>query len=332
MVMITVPADRPPSHPVVASTPVHPIETTCNYGSYHDLRHRRDHPERQSVLNAFLQQPHLYADRARRLRSCGDNAWLYRHKTNRSVRLATNFCHDRWCPACQRSRRHTVATILTETVSAAAKQTPERGVSLLTLTIRASQQPLPTQIRRLRHAFALLRRRAFFASRCSGGVVALEITFNKETLDWHPHLHVLMIARYIRHEHLKQHWQQITGDSYVVGIERVPAPFVGVRYISKYITKPITLTDLPAWHILELVDAFKGIRLYSLFGDLRQVDLPDRAQRDPFDPDEWESLGSVVDHIGRANAGDPAAYAILVHLGFYGSDADPDPQNELEFR
>lgn len=320
-----------PFPPVVASTSVHPKETTCNYSSYHALRHRMDHPERESVLSALLQDPDHYSERAARLRACGDNAWLYRHKTTGHVRLASSYCHDRFCPACQRSHRHTVSSTLRDVVSAAQRQTPARGLTLLSLTLRSSTSPLKSQCRRLRHAFGLLRRRSFFASRSSGGVVALEITFNSDELTWHPHLHVLMIADYIRHEDLKRHWQRITGDSYVLDIQRVRTPAKGVRYISKYISKPMNLTALPAWFILELVASFKGVRLYSLFGTLRNAELPERAEREPFNPDDWEPLGSVVDHIHRANQGDIAAYAILAHLGFYGPDADPDPQHELEF-
>lgn len=310
---------------------VHPSETTCKYHSYHDFRHRRDHSERSAVLAAMLERPEQYEQRAEALRECGGDAWLWKHKRTGQIKVRTNFCHDRWCPACQRSRRHTLVKKLQHAVEAIGKANTEFGLSLLTVTLRSSRRPLREQMRHLRHAFAVLRRRSFFDDACLGGVVSCEITFNHDTLEWHPHLHVLLIARFIRHATIRQHWAQITRGSTIVDIRRVPAAYVGVRYVSKYMTKPVALLPLPTWFRLELIEAFNGRRLYSVFGKVAAAAVPEKAEREPFVLEDWDQLGSVTLYIKYANAGDLRAREVLGQIGLYTENWQDNPQSEMEF-
>lgn len=319
------------AEPSSSVTSVHPQETKCKWASYSDFRHRTDHSERSAVISAMLQHPDQYAERAETLRSCGDNAWIYQHKRTTEIRVRSNYCHDRWCPACARGRRHTISETLRHAVSNACKTHTGYGLSLLTLTLRSSTRPLREQMTHLRSAFALLRRRSFFASACLGGLVACEVTLNTDTLEWHPHLHCLLITKYIRRTDLVRHWAQITKGSHVLDIRRVPAAYNGVNYITKYITKPVTLLPLDNWHRLEAIQAFTGRRMYSIFGILRNTEIPEKAEREPFIAEDWHDLGSVTDYIRKANAGDKSAVMVLAKIGFYTETHYDNPQRELEF-
>ena len=47
-------------------------------------------------------------------------------------------------------------------------------------------------------------------SRVAGGVVACDLTFNEETMTWHPHLHALMDSPWINWGEMRDTWQAIT--------------------------------------------------------------------------------------------------------------------------
>lgn len=317
----------------VASTPthVHPLQTKCKFASYQDFRHRRDHSERSAVLKAMRMAPQFFQERPAALRDCGSNAWLYKHKATGKIKVRTNFCGDRWCPACQRSHRHTVSTHLQAAVEAAQKAAPALGLSMLTLTVRSGTRSLAEQLTHLRSSFALLRRRTFFADACAGGIVSCEVTLNAQTLEWHPHLHVLLVARYIRHQQIREHWTRITGGSHVLHIGRLPSVHAGVVEVSKYITKPTALLGLPTWHRLEIMQAFKSRRLYSMFGTLRKTPVPEKPTREPFVDADWEMLGSVTMYIKCANGGDREAADVLGQIGLYTENWQDHPQSEMEF-
>jgi len=183
---------------------------------------------------------------AKALRECrGGDA--YRDAGCGAYLVRPRSCHVRLCPDCERSRSSRFVHRLAELVDAMARPV------FWTFTIpNVPRGELVDGIDVLLEAFRGLRRRAMFAGgacreqihatcthprrhradlvaecRCgactgcrecvhrevAGGVYSIEVTWNAERGDWHPHLHALMDAPYIRWAELRDAWRGATCDA-----------------------------------------------------------------------------------------------------------------------
>ena len=130
-------------------------------------------------------------------------------------------CRVRVCPDCERARSarlaHRFADLTldmarpifwTFTVPNVAPDQLERGVDWLL------------------ESFRRLRRRGIFTGRkclgdpsctghkpAAGGVYALEVTYNEKRADWHPHVHALLDAPFIRWAEMRAAWRAVTCDA-----------------------------------------------------------------------------------------------------------------------
>lgn len=170
----------------------------------------------------------------------------YREATCGTYLVRPRSCHVRLCPDCERSRSARFVARLDELVAAMARPV------FWTFTIpNVAPGALVAGIDVLLEAFRGLRRRGMFAGgacrerahpcthprrhraelmaecRCgacigcrecvhapvAGGVYSIEVTWNPERRDWHPHLHALMDAPWIRWSELRDAWRAATCDA-----------------------------------------------------------------------------------------------------------------------
>lgn len=225
--------------------------------------------------------------------------WLFRHKTNpRLWKIVPSHCHDRLCTPCQASRSATICQNL-------AKHLQDHPHRLLTLTIRSNDDPLTDQLNRLLRAFRRLRRDKLWTARVTGGLAFVEITWNPETTQWHPHLHAILDGAYIPKPDLNAAWLAATGDSNITHITLVRSPRAVSRYVTKYATKAyqhaITADDDA---LDELVLAVKSRRTVIPFGAWRRW----RLLTDDKDKD-WRLVchSAELDHAGPAASDDALA-------------------------
>jgi len=297
------------------TTSLDTLETKCSIPhTYYEARHT-DVQEREAALSAISQIDCPDPKRIQRFTECGSKTWILRHKERDEYRLAGNFCRDRFCPACQKDYRRRIRRTLDAQLLRLLTRHTTKPLSLLTVTIRSSKAPLRKQISFLKRAWTKLRRRSFFANACDGGISALEITYNPATDEWHPHLHMVLISTYIPQKTLSRVWKSITKTSMIIDIRRINDHRQAIRYITKYISKPITLTDLPQHRRIEAVMHLKGVQLYSKWGLMRNVKIPD-IHEDDYDPRDWEIVDTVDNVLSKARAGDERSIAILrsIHL------------------
>lgn len=274
------------------------------------FRHSGWRDDRQRVFEAFSRTGQTHS-RTSAFEYCGSHSYVLRNLDDPSVyRIAGSCCHDRFCVPCANERSRAIALNVIDFAK-------DRRLRFLTLTLKATDQPLPEQIDRLQSAFQALRRRKFWTKRCVGGVAFLEINWNEKTSRWHPHFHILIEGSYLPQQALKTLWYQLTGDSWIVDIRAIRDASVATRYVTKYASKPLNHTFLHIPERLdEAIDSLKGRKLCLTFGSWRGLPLSPA----PCDG-AWEHVASLESVIERASHGNTEATTILQAL----SDIDLAP-------
>jgi hypothetical protein len=167
------PPSRPPRAPTSTKTS---LETSASLVSTH----------LQTCLDA-LGETALGAKVARccttfRVLTC-DQGHIYRP-------IPTERCRHRLCPHCARWRQQRAITRLWPAIQALRRSYPEDRWIFITLTTRASDEPLLTLLTRLKRWFARLRRTSAWKTAIRGAAAGYEVTYRPER-GWHVHLHLL---------------------------------------------------------------------------------------------------------------------------------------------
>ncbi len=199
-------------------------------------------------------------------------------------------CGDRLsCAHCANTRGMKISERVVKLLEKVARP------KLLTLTCTNLEKLCKGDLAHLVGCFARLRRliaRRLGNETLRGGVYTLEITFHAagttrwwrdpttgteyaegmyETDEWHPHLHCLIDADYMRQEFLSELWREATdGWGYVVDIRAVDKLHDGVRELCKYVTKILDFTGEPLRRFREIM---RGRRALSAFGSMYGVKL-----------------------------------------------------------
>lgn len=189
----------------------------------------RYHPKKErSLYLADLYDSLLMHDRADRVRGCG--TYLEFHISTESSKLSyANFCKDRLCPMC--TFRRSLKTF--HEVSRCLDFLEPRNYKYLFLTLtlkNCSSEDLIKTIDLLNSAKRKLFSRAKIKKFLQGAFCALEITYNRKTCTWHPHLHCLLavsssygVSTYLNRSEWCQIWAKCADLDYFpqVDIRRV---------------------------------------------------------------------------------------------------------------
>jgi len=217
-----------------------------------------------------------------RLNECRTRAWFIRNKETGKVRIAAKQCRLRWCYHCSESRQQ----FITQAIAPWWNNAPLP--KLLTVTVRHSDDPLDEQIEFLYKSFVKLRNRKLCKDAIKGGIWFFQVTWNKKTEQWHPHIHALIDSNYIDHAELKVAWKKITQGSTIVHIRAVHNPDKTLSHNARYAARPSALLNLPEERWPEMYDAFKGKRICGTWGSAKEISL---RPAKPDDSTKWESIG-----------------------------------------
>lgn len=279
--------DRHPTTPASDSSSVHTKETSGSTPpplDYRDWINRYSDPKELAVTHRVLEQildPH--SQRLNRLRKCRSYARFYRNIETDQVKVISSMCHDRWCPTCA----HAKATRIAERVAAWAMSKP--SPKMLTLTLRSSDAPLNYQIKTMVTAFKRLRKEPEWKENINGGIWFFQVTYNPLRQQWHPHLHAVLDASFILQATLARLWSKLTHGSRIVDIRNAANASHVSKYVSRYVSRPLLLKDLPHPRRLELVEQTTGVRFVNTFGNAHKAGL---LHKDPMNFKEWELLDS----------------------------------------
>ena len=121
----------------------------------------------------------------------------------------------------------------------------------------------------------------------NGAMYSYENTYNEQTKEWHPHLHMFaLLDDWIDQEELSQYWHSITGDSMIVDIRKVKKEkSLGYSKAAAEVCKyALKFGDLSVENTWEAFKVLKGKRLSGAFGSLYGVKIPENLADDM--PDE----------------------------------------------
>jgi len=312
---------------VQAPTGLDPLQLSAQTNAYHcaeyleplpetdvGWRHSGWMPQRKRTYAALAAATGL-PRRLDRFRRCGSDAWVMRAKNDHNrLAIQADHCHDRYCVPCMLARGRIVAANLRSRMGLH----PHR---LITLTVRGRRQPLTTILDHLYRGFTRLRRSTLWRDSVEGGVVVCEVTWSPNSQSWHPHLHVICSGRYIPKGVLSAAWLDATGDSYIVDLRLIRGRDDCVRYVTKYVSKPLSQTYAHVPDLLqEAIRALSGRRLCTTIGSWRGVPLYAITS-----DTEWEMVGRLSELRAQARNGDAYATAVIEMLRNTPTDYDVPP-------
>lgn len=190
-------------------------------------------PRQKKLRNEFLAECHKMNDndkKAFRSRSCGSYLEFAVYPTEKKLKSA-NFCKARLCPMCNwRLSQKRFGNL-----SAVTELTKSNKYQLLFLTLTAKNvtgNELNNEIKRFFNAWRNLTRYSEdFNKAVHGWFRALEVTYNKDDDNYHPHLHIVLAVKstyfnsnyYITQKKWSEIWQHYLNVDYipVVHIQKV---------------------------------------------------------------------------------------------------------------
>jgi len=264
-----------------------------------EFRHSGWTARRRNVWDALVRTVQSPA-RLDRFRNCGSGCVVEWHPEEKRWRLSANYCRDRCCQPCGAARSHQVEAALRSWID-------DRPLRFVTLTLRHTPHlTLAEQLKRLYDCFGCLRRRIWWKDKVKGGVAILELKLGHDAL-WHPHLHILLESKFLPQKGLSHEWFAVTGDSYIVDVRLVGGTDNELRYVCKYVGKPLDSSVYNRAPMLdEFVRAIKGKRLILPFGTWHKLNLDAESKQSI----GWITIGSLAGLIADAQT-DEHAQSVL---------------------
>jgi len=328
--------------------------------SFHDYIFR-NHAGHNRRLAQALEQTGAHYEIVQRVTDCCKNVGVYRHNETGTLKTIVWRCRNRFCAACasltaRPMRRRAQAWALSA-----------KHMSLVTLTrAHTADQDLHADLTATRRAWDKLRKNTFWKACVHGGLRAIELAPSKSYKGaYHVHMHILVASRYMPgplldhawsaaqpdHRDASAHIQSITAHSPKANPpdeqQQLIARFNAIRYVTKYVTKPLPdpIYSSPA-RLAHVITAIGRARLASLFGKWLKPPpnkLSPQHFNDPSDCDRpvacptlpnpihqprlWTYLGSLDQIIQNARS-DLAALAFdasVLHALNYGPPPPPPP-------
>lgn len=230
-----------------------------------------------------------------------------------AYRLRSNQCKDRLCTPCANARSALIARKLLSLLPAGS-----RSVSFITLTLCGKGESLQVLVDRIYRHFKALRQHPLWQESVTAGAAFLEIKWNDKAQRWHPHLHLICLAKFIDKQALSDVWRGISKDSFIVDVRRVQDQQIVGSYACKYASKPLNSSFSNTPRLLdEALLALKGRRLCFTFGEWYGEPLTgeDDDDIDPASVGTWHFIAPLDELLSRATAADPNAVEILRSAG-----------------
>jgi len=214
------------------------------------------------------------------------NSIQYEQYTNSKQRIINMVsCKDRLCPTCNYRRSQRIFAKLVRIIKSKEFLDKKYKLIFLTLTLKnISQSRLGQGIDDILYSFNKFTKNKRIKAMNKGFFRALEITFNRDSRDYHHHLHVVFAVnssyftdskQYLKQKDFTDIWRSSAGLDYspVVYVERVKDAG-GIAELAKYSVKvdKELIEDLTNLEFKTLRDELTRRRLVSLGGILRQLD------------------------------------------------------------
>jgi len=255
----------------IASTQVHDIETSGNpheWPTYREYRESLCSEEYQATEKMYsITDKQDSTHRVDILLNCRKYAWFARDNVTGLVHVCSNSCRLRWCPICSGGRSKYITNSVTDWIR------KWKHPRFLTLTLKHSNSPLSHQIDTIYKHFRTLRKDKQFKQYVEGGIWFFQVKLSKRGDQWHPHIHCLIVGKYLPHDWISRKWLRITKTSNVVDIRAVTDPKRTAEYVARYCSRPAKLSQYPPELNVEIMRAMHGRRLCGTWGKAKGTSL-----------------------------------------------------------
>lgn len=225
-----------------------------------------------------------YTRKYERLEQCSTYLEFRREKSTKKYKLInTNLCRVRLCPLCAYKRSLSVYHNTADIINYINTNYKNSKYLFLTLTIKnVSGSELADAIDNLTRGWQNMSKQKRIKNIVLGTVRSIEITYNKRSNTYHPHLHVLIHTtaniyagrNYISQAEFADRWRSAAGIDY--------QPVVDIRQlrhnrgreiaeIAKYSVKPLEWNKCAESVIITLDEVLHKRHLLSLSGTMREA-------------------------------------------------------------
>lgn len=225
-----------------------------------------------------------YTRKYERLEQCSTYLEFRREKSTRKYKLInTNLCRVRLCPLCAYKRSLAVYHNTADIINYINTNYSRSKYLFLTLTIKnVPGAQLSNAIDDLTRGWQNMSKQKRIKNVVLGTVRSIEITYNKRSNTFHPHLHVLLHTtadiyagrNYISQAEFADRWRSAAGIDYqpVVDIRKVKYnEGREIAEIAKYSVKPLQWDKCSESVIITLDDVLHKRHLLSLSGTMREA-------------------------------------------------------------
>lgn len=231
------------------------LQTKCQA-----LLHAPFTAERGAIFAALASDPlGGFEKRLTRIQHCCQFPVIYVDSTGKPS-TSLGRCRDRLCPLCSAAR---------------ARESGERVKAIvqlmdaprfMTLTVPHCDDSLEHQLDTLMVLFRALRAEPEWKHFVKGGVWSLELTYNRDRSEWHPHIHIIFDGGYFPQPRLKAIWSRIQQEEVIVDVRAVSSVGAAAKYIAKYVSKTVDLNSWGPEEIRTYASAMHRRRTIHTFG------------------------------------------------------------------
>lgn len=252
----------------------------------HEQRFRfKNHQNLRALMLKALPWAESSTSKIERFLNCGLASFVQFSDSRGAFRVHAMGCSMRTCPVCSNQKRQQMRRRILWHLA----QFPRHHFKFITLTQKHSREPLAAQLDHLKASFKRLRQTTTWKKRVDGGLAFIEITFNRKTKTWHPHIHILARARFIPQALLSRLWSQSTGGSHIVDIRAVKEGEQAAEELAGYVGKIPDLLecDDPVSRWVEYYSATSGQRMVIKFGENPKEPSTYPDPDDDGKPNDW---------------------------------------------
>lgn len=231
-----------------------------------------------------------FEKKAMRVRFCGSAlGFLKNLKTGEKKLYSADFCRERLCPMCQWRKSMKVFHQVSKVMDRAEQENKDIVPLFLTLTLKnCSGDDLKTTLDIVFKGWNLLWKQRKMERIAKGWFRALEVTYNKESDTFHPHIHAVLVVDkgyfkgkdYMETADWVQTWKKVLKLDYdpicdIRKIKNGKGKHKAVAEVAKYTLKDTDFVhddnELTDKLIEVLSTSLKGRRLFAFGGLLKQI-------------------------------------------------------------
>jgi len=181
--------------------------------------------------------------------------------------ITSRYCNNRWCLTCNRIR---TAKLINGYVGVLSKLEDKQFVTLTVPNVSAEQ--LPDTLALMAKTFNAIRKRfTKYTKTPIVGIRKLEITYNPNRQDFHPHYHFLVSGRNVS-ELLVSEWLKRFSGTGKVAQDVRQADDKSVMELFKYFTKIVTKEQIHIKPLDVIFSSMRGMRVFQPMGIKKDVD------------------------------------------------------------